>query len=52
MALLFIFSGVLLGLVALLGMCVPMLRNLETLIPDYDESKGSQLEIEHAGLSG
>lgn len=40
MALLFIFSGALLGLVGLLGMFVPILRKLETTIPDYAESKG------------
>jgi len=41
MALLFIFSGALLGLIALLGMSMPRLRNLETLIPDHDESNGA-----------
>lgn len=40
MALLFIFSGALLGFVGLLGMLLPILRNLETTIPDYDDSKG------------
>lgn len=41
MAILFIFSGVLLGFIALFGMFVPILRNLEVLIPDYDKSNGS-----------
>ncbi|MDL1902773.1 MFS transporter [Anaerolineae bacterium CFX9] len=40
MALLFIFSGVLLGFIGFLGMLIPILRNLETKIPDYDESQG------------
>jgi MFS family permease len=39
MALLFMFSGVLLGGTALLGLFVPVMRNLETLIPDYDETR-------------
>jgi len=33
------FSGVLLGGTALLGLFVPVMRNLETLIPDYDETR-------------
>lgn len=38
MALLFVLSGTLLGGIALVGLFVPTLRNLETLIPDYDET--------------
>lgn len=37
MALLFVFSGVLLGIISLVGLLVPMLRNLETLIPDHGQ---------------
>jgi predicted MFS family arabinose efflux permease len=37
MALLFVVSGVMLGMIALAGLAIPTLRNLEVLIPDFVE---------------
>ena len=41
MALLFVFSGTLLGIIALVGLLVPTLRNLEALIPDWGSASSA-----------